>query len=82
MEETNGANSPSRMDRVERIIEVLANTQIDMQQDVKILLRGQIALGDSLEKLVEAQRHTDGRLNALIAVVDDLVRRDPRHPQN
>ena len=51
MEETNGLNDPTRLDRIERIIEVVANTQVDMQQDLKILLRGQVVIGDALEKL-------------------------------
>ena len=51
MEETNGLNDPTRLDRIERVIEVLANTQVDMQQDLKILLRGQVVIGDALEKL-------------------------------
>jgi hypothetical protein len=31
-------------------------------------------------ELAESQRHTDERLNALIAVVDDLVRKRPPQP--
>ena len=83
-EETNGANSPSRFDRIERIIEILPNTQADMQQDLKIALRSQVVFGEALEKLTariqdlaEAQKHTDERLNALISVVDGIVRRLP-----
>jgi hypothetical protein len=30
-----------------------------------------------IEALAEAQRQTDERLNALIAVIDDIVRRTP-----
>jgi len=51
VEETNGLNDPTRLDRIERVIEVLANTQVDMQQDLKILLRCQVVIGDALEKL-------------------------------
>ena len=77
-EELNGSNSPSRLDRIERIVEVLANTQADLQQDVKILLRNQVVMSDSFEKLTskvaelaDAQRHTDQRLNDLIKIVDE-----------
>jgi len=80
-EETNGANSPSRLDRIERIVEVLANTTADLQQDVKILLKAQIVMGEHMRegfsRLTEAQLHTEERLNALIAVVDGIVRRLP-----
>ncbi len=34
-------------------------------------------IGEKIEALTEAQKHTDERLNALINVVDDLVRRRP-----
>ena len=87
-EETNGANSPSRLDRIERIVEVLANTTVDIQQDVKILLEAQVVMGEqmregfaklteSFARLTEAQQHTEERLNALIVVVDGIVRRMP-----
>jgi uncharacterized phage infection (PIP) family protein YhgE len=35
-------------------------------------------LTESVSQLKESEKHTDDRLNALIAVVDDLVRRNPR----
>jgi hypothetical protein len=86
MEETNGSNSPTRLDRIERIVEVFADTMADMQSDVKILLRGQIVIGDALEKLIvrmdklaEAQQHTDERMSALILTVDEIIR--GRKPQ-
>ena len=94
-EENNGANSPSRLDRIERIVEVLANTTADIQQDVKILLKAQVVMGEQMRegfanvtdafakltegfaRLTEAQQHTEERLNALIVVVDGIVRRMP-----
>jgi exonuclease VII small subunit len=74
MADTNGHNSPDRLDRLERIVEVLANTQIDIQQDVKILIRGQVVMGEALTKLAEAQKHTDQRMDALILTVDEIIR--------
>jgi hypothetical protein len=89
---TNGGNDPTRLDRIERIIEVLANTVVDLQQDVKILLKGQIVIGEQMnegfaklttgmdkltarmDQLAAAQTHTDQRMDALILVVDELVR--------
>ena len=35
--ETNGANSPSRLDRLARIVEVFANTNAERQQDLEKL---------------------------------------------
>ena len=87
-EESNGANISSRLDRIEGIVEVLANTTAELvnvtgelQQDVKILLKAQIVMGEQMRegfaKLTEAQQHTEERLNALITVVDGIVRRLP-----
>ena len=85
----NGSSDPTRLDRIERIIEVLANTQMDMQQDLKIVLRAQVVMTDLMEKLTarvgilaeqmeqlaEAQKHTDQRMDALIVTVDEIIRK-------
>ena len=86
MPESNGNNSSDRLDRIERIVEVLANTQADMQQDIKNLYLSQVAMGEAINtlsaemkqgfaELREAQQHTDDRLNTLIDVVDKWIRR-------
>ena len=86
MADSNGNNSSDRLDRIERIVEVLANTQADMQQDIKNLYRSQVAMGEAINtlsaemkqgfaELREAQQHTDDRLNTLIDVVDKWIRR-------
>jgi len=86
MPESNGNNSSDRLDRIERIVEVLANTQADMQQDIKNLYRSQVVMGEAINtlsaemkqgfaELREAQQHTDDRLNTLIDVVDKWIRR-------
>ena len=41
---------------------------------------GMQALQTSMRELAEAQKHTEERLNALIDVVDDLVRKRPSQP--
>ena len=60
----------------------------EMQQDIKILLRSQVLMSESLgnvagsldkltgrvTELAEAQRHTDQRMDALILIVDEIVR--------
>ena len=60
----------------------------EMQQDIKILLRSQVLMSESLgnvagsldkltgrvTELAEAQRHTDRRMDALILTVDEIVR--------
>jgi len=45
------------------------------QQETHAAIR---ALAEGQRALIEAQRHTDGRLDALIAVVDGVVRRLPQ----
>jgi hypothetical protein len=42
----------------------------------KLAIRLDSAIG-AIQDLTAAQRHTDERLNALISVVDDIVRRRP-----
>ena len=58
MPESNGNNSSDRLDRIGRIVEVLANTQSDMaetqaamQQDIKNLYLSQVAMGEAVNTL-------------------------------
>jgi hypothetical protein len=79
--ETNGHNNPDRLDRVEGIIEALANRQHIVEDEFARLLRAQVVTVDIVEKLshkmdalVEAQKHADQRMDALILTVDEIVR--------
>jgi hypothetical protein len=88
MAATNGHNSPDRLDRIEGIIEALANRQQLIEDEFARLLRAQVVMADhmnqidvSLKQLAEAQRlteeqmkHTDGRMDALILTVDEVIR--------
>jgi len=88
MSNTNGHNSPDRLERIEQIVEVIANTQADMantqagmQQDIQNLYRSQVVMGEALTKLAEAQKelavaqkHADQRMDALILTVDEIIR--------
>jgi len=81
----------SRLDRLEGLMALLIEDHVRFSDEHKQLLTSQILLTDRVDKLglrldttigaiqdlTAAQRHTDERLNALIAVVDDLVRRPP-----
>src|SRR4051812_39477571 len=65
MAETNGSGGSDRLGPVERILEAMAKRQAEMQnniaemqdveagiqQDIKILLRAQIVMGDGLTKM-------------------------------
>lgn len=81
----------SRLDRLEGLMALLIEDHVRFSDEHKQLLTSQIVLTDRVAKLAgtldtaitaikdlsASQRHTDERLNALIAVVDDLVRRRP-----
>lgn len=81
MADQNGRN---RLDRIEAILLRVVETQDRMQLDLKQLLTAQVVLTDRVDRLAQsvadladAQKHTEERLNALIAVVDDIVRKRP-----
>ena len=50
MSESNGT---ARLDRIEKIVEVIANVQHDMQQEHQLLLRAQVVMSGEIEKLTK-----------------------------
>jgi hypothetical protein len=77
----------SRPDRLEGLMELLDDRlkfdHLKFSDEHKRLLTAQVLLTETQQRaekkmaeLAEAQKDTAERLNALIAVVDDLVRRD------
>ncbi|HJU29357.1 MAG TPA: hypothetical protein VJ718_09305 [Candidatus Binataceae bacterium] len=90
-ERING-HDPSRLDRIEGMIEVLVNEHIEFAREHRQLLTAQVVLTDRLDRLTdrvdrlavqvaelgESQKHTDERLNTLIATVDEIIRNPPR----
>jgi hypothetical protein len=78
----------SRLDRLEGLMALLIEDHVRFGDEHKQLLAAQVVLTDRVDKLAvtlgtaikelsASQRHTDERLNALISVVDDIVRRPP-----
>jgi seryl-tRNA synthetase len=78
MADTNGANSPDRLDRIEGIIEALADRQHLIEDEFVRLLRAQVVTVDGVENLkrrteekfqalAEAQKHADKRMEELAA---------------
>lgn len=78
----------SRLDRLEGLMALLIEDHVRFSDEHKQLLTAQVLLTDRVDKLAgtldtaikelsASQRHTDDRLNALISVVDDLIRRRP-----
>ena len=82
-------NGSARLDRIERALELLINDHIlfreehaEFRAEHKLLLTAQVVLTDRLDrlairvdKLAELGSDTDERLNALIKIVDGLVRK-------
>jgi len=51
-----------RLDRIERIVEVIANVQRDMQQEHQLLLRAQVVDADEIQQL---KKETELKFQAL-----------------
>lgn len=93
-DEQNGQGK-SRLDRLEGLMELLIDDHLKFSDEHKKLLTAQVLLTEmqqraekrmeqldlKMAELAEAQKDTGERLNALIAVVDDLVRRNPERLQ-
>jgi len=80
-DEQNG-HGLSRLDRIERLMQLLIDDHLKLSDDHKMLLTAQVLQGEridklteSLEDLEEVQKDTRERLDALILTVDDLIRR-------
>ena len=71
-------NGSNRLDRIERILELLVDDHVQFREEHKLLLTAQVVLTDRLDKLAEAGKATDERLNALITIVDGLIRNRPQ----
>jgi hypothetical protein len=89
--QSNGGGETSRLDRMEGLMALMIDDHVQFREEHKRLLTAQVLLTDEMRKLAESQRlteehlkaliaHTDERLNALIAVVDDIVRKRPPQP--
>ncbi len=76
---------------MEKLMELLIQDHLAFRDDLRQLLTAQVALTERVDKLAqrvdelaksvqelrESQKDTDERMNALIGVVDDIVRRSP-----
>jgi hypothetical protein len=82
-EGTNG-HGESRLDRMEKLMELLIQDHLAFRDDLRQLLTAQVVLTDRVDKLgqrmdrlAETSQRADERMDALIAVVDGMVRRQP-----
>jgi len=85
-------NGTARLDRIERVLELLVDDHVQFREEHKMLLTAQILLTEAQKRTDEALKRTDeklaalavtvdevtGKLNALIQVVDGIVRRPPQ----
>lgn len=55
-EETNGHNGPSRIGRIEKIVEVMANVMSDLQEEQRLLMRGHVLMPEDVKALTERMR--------------------------
>ena len=88
-EQDNGNPAESQLDRMEKLMELVIQDHLAFRDDLRQLLTAQVVLTErvdqltqrvdqlvkSVQELRESQKDTDNRMNALIAVVDDIVRR-------
>ncbi len=74
----------SRLDRLEGLMALLIDDHVQFREEHKLLLTAQVVLTDRLDRFIqataEAQKHTDERLNALITIVDGVIRKRPDLP--
>jgi len=89
-DEQNG-HGLSRLDRIERLMQLLIDDHLKLSDDHKMLLTAQVLQGERIEKLAEslkeleearkllaeAQKDTQERLDTLILTVDDVIRGQP-----
>jgi hypothetical protein len=71
-DETNG-NQKGRLDRMEELLHVLINEHIDFRQEHRELLKAQVVLYDSVQKLTDAHRKTEEKLAQLATRHDELA---------
>ena len=76
----NNGHDPDRLDRLEGLVEVLVNRHLEFEEEHKSLLIAQVVLTDRMDRMAEFQKHSDERLDALIAIVDEVIRNRPPQP--
>jgi hypothetical protein len=83
----NNGHDPDRLDRLEGLVEVLFNRHLEFEEEHKRLLTAQVVPTDRMNKLdlrldriAEIQAEGAQRMNALIAIVDEIIRNRPPQP--
>jgi hypothetical protein len=71
MDEQNGA---SRMDRVERMMEILAPDHVKFDDEHKKLLTAQVVLTDRVDRLAITMQELAASQSVLIHMMDEFIR--------
>jgi hypothetical protein len=88
MEEQHGNSGPSRLDRIESLLERLVGDHLTFRDEHRALLTAQVLLTDrqvlltdrmdrltgTMQELAESQKHTDERMGILIHMMDEFIR--------
>jgi hypothetical protein len=81
--EQNGHNNP-RMDRLEKLMDLLINDHMSFTDEHKRLLTAQVVLTETVQQLAEAQKRTEEQLkenaeaqNVLMRMMDEWIRNRP-----
>jgi hypothetical protein len=92
MSDEHNGHGPSRLDRMEGLMQLLIDDHLKFSDEHNRLLTAQVILTEAqtvterrvqelfvaTKELAEQQKHTDARMDALIAVVDGLI---PKRPE-
>jgi hypothetical protein len=62
---------------LKEFVDVLADEHIQFAEEHRRLLTAQVVLTDRVDRLTQAQASTDERLNVLIRMMDEWVKRQP-----
>jgi len=83
----NQGHDPTRLDRLEGLVEVLFNRHLEFEEQHQRLLTAQVVLTDRIDRLTqgvdeirELHKGLAQRVNILVSMVDEMIRNRP--PQN
>ena len=69
----------SRLDRLERLVEVLSESHEKTESELRVLAGAQVVMSETVTKLSEKMIEINEKLNALIRRMDDHLRDHREH---
>jgi hypothetical protein len=61
------SNGTARLDRMEKLVEVILDVQRDMQQEHQLLMRAQVVMTGEMEKLIKENNQRSAETNQRFA---------------